>query len=187
MLIERGVTTATATRALAALALSVTAGRIISGFLLDRLWAPVVCALLVAPAVIALFLLANPGLTSPVMVAAVVTLGLVAGAEFDLIAFITARYFGQRHFSELYGIQYAAFGVGAGFAPAAYGALHDRLGTYDPVIFLSIGLLVFAVAITFTLGRYPASFECTEDRRNAGRADMPEDGHIGGEALTTKA
>jgi MFS family permease len=158
LLLERGIPQAQAASALAALAISVTAGRVISGFLLDRLWAPFVCALLVLPTVVALFALATPGLGGGVVVGAVVTLGLVAGAEFDLVAYMTARYFGQKHFSELYGIQYAAFGIGAGSAPAAYGALHDRLGGYDPTIHLSIALLVVAVAVIFTLGRYPRAF-----------------------------
>lgn len=155
LLLERGLEPSVVTKALAALALSVTGGRILSGFLLDRLWAPLVCAILVLPAVAALSLLANPGISGPIMVGSVVTLGLVAGAEFDLIAFMTSRYFGQRHFSEIYGMQYAAFGLGAGFAPATFGALHDRLGSFTPVIGLSIGLLLAGTALNFTLGRYP--------------------------------
>lgn len=177
LLLDRGVDNSTAASALAALAISVTAGRILSGFLLDRIWAPLVCALLVIPATFALVLLANPALTVPVMVASVVTLGLVAGAEFDLVAYMTARYFGQKHFSELYGIQYAAFGLGAGFAPAFYGAMYDRFGSYQPEIILSIALLLFSVAITFALGRYPTSFssapEAAQSQASAHPAGEP--------------
>jgi MFS family permease len=163
LLLERGLEQSVVTKALAALALSVTGGRILSGFLLDRLWAPLVCAILVLPAVVALSLLASPGISGPIMVGSVVTLGLVAGAEFDLIAFMTSRYFGQRHFSEIYGMQYAAFGVGAGFAPATFGAIHDRLGSYTPVIGLSIGLLIAGTVLNFTLGRYPQAFGNADD------------------------
>lgn len=163
LLLDRGLEPTLVKSALAALALSVTGGRILSGFLLDRLWAPVVCAILVVPTVIALSLLASPGITGAVTVGSVVTLGLVAGAEFDLIAFMTSRYFGQRHFSEIYGMQYAAFGVGAGFAPATFGALHDRLGSYTPIIFLSIGLLLAGTALNFALGRYPRAFGTAPD------------------------
>ncbi|WP_162301964.1 MFS transporter [Croceibacterium ferulae] len=159
LLLERGLDQGLVTRALAALALSVTGGRILSGFLLDRLWAPIVCAILVLPAVVALALLASPGISPAIIVAAVVTLGLVAGAEFDLIAFMTSRYFGQRHFSEIYGMQYAAFGLGAGFAPSTFGALRDRLGSYDPTLWLSICLLLTGTALNFTLGRYPRRFD----------------------------
>jgi MFS family permease len=116
----------------------------------------------VLPAVIALSLLASPNISGQVMVGAVVTLGLVAGAEFDLIAFMTSRYFGQRHFSEIYGMQYAAFGLGAGFAPATFGAIHDHLGSYSPVIGLSITLLLVGTALNFALGRYPRFLGASE-------------------------
>lgn len=154
LMIDRGVAQHQATSAMAMLAISVTAGRLLSGFLLDHLWAPAVCAVLVLPALVALALLAQPGMTPAVMVASVVTIGLLGGAEFDLVAIMTGRYFGQRHFSELYGIQYAVFGVGAGFSPATYSALHDRLGSYTASIYLSMGLLMVAVGLFLSLGRY---------------------------------
>lgn len=155
LMLDRGIDKTTATGALSALAISVTAGRLISGFLLDRLWAPLVAAILILPTAGALCMLANPAMSAGVMAGSVVTIGLLGGAEFDLIAILTGRYFGQRHFSELYGIQFAVFAVGAGFAPATYGALHDRLGSYTPTIYLSVGLLVAATGLFLSLGGYP--------------------------------
>lgn len=162
LLTDRGYSLATASRVMAALALSVTGGRLLSGVLLDRLWAPLVCTILVVPAVIALALLAQPGMNHAVSTGAAITLGLVAGAEFDLVAYLVGRYFGRRHFSELYGIQYAFFGMGAGFAPACYGVLRDHLGSYEAVIWVSAGLFVCATAALFTLGRYPRRFQVAE-------------------------
>ena len=156
MLKENGLTAAAAASALAILAISVTIGRLISGFMLDRLWAPFVAMLLVVPASIGVAVLTIPGLSLPVAIIAVGIIGLVAGAEFDLIAYITGRYFGQKHFSELYGIQYAVFGLGSGSAPAIYGTIRDWNGSYVPALFLSVILLLGAVALLLTLGRYPA-------------------------------
>jgi cyanate permease len=53
--------------------------------------------------------------------------------------------------------------VGAGFAPATFGAIHDRLGSYTPVIGLSIGLLIAGTVLNFTLGRYPQVFGNADD------------------------
>lgn len=156
LLKENGLTAAAAASALAILAISVTVGRLVSGFMLDRLWAPLVAVLLVVPAALGVAVLTMPGLSLPVAMSAVGIIGLVAGAEFDLIAYITGRYFGQKHFSELYGIQYAVFGLGSGSAPALYGTIRDWNGSYVPALFLSIGLLLGAVALLLTLGRYPA-------------------------------
>ena len=155
MLTENGMPAAVASQALAVLALSVTAGRLLSGFMLDRIWAPLVALLLVAPATAGVLVLTMPGIGLVTAMLAVGIVGLVAGAEFDLVAYITGRYFGQRHFSELYGIQYAIFGLGSGTAPAIYGTIRDWSGTYDPALYLSIGLLAGSVALLFTLGRYP--------------------------------
>jgi MFS family permease len=159
ILVEQGVDRTTALSALAALAVSVTGGRLLSGWLLDRLWAPLVGALLIAPAIVALLLLARPETGVWINVVAVVTLGLVAGAEFDLVAFMTGRYFGQRHFSELYSIQYAVFGIGAGFAPAIFGALRTRLDSYTPLVLLAALLLASAALLLLTLGRFPPAVE----------------------------
>lgn len=159
LLTEHGIAKTSVAQALASLAISVTAGRLIAGYLLDRLWAPLVGLALVIPSTIGVALLATPGTGYYTSIVAVVAIGLVAGAEFDLIAYMTGRYFGQKHFSELYGLQYAIFGLGAGIAPAVYGALRDRLGSYQPVLAISAIMFMLAAALLLTLGRYPRRFD----------------------------
>ncbi|VWX55193.1 MFS transporter [Novosphingobium sp. 9U] len=156
LLSEHGISKQSATTVMAAMAISVTGGRLLSGVLLDRLRAPFVALIVVTPAVLALAALAQPGIELTTGIACGVTIGLVAGAEFDLVAYLIGRYFGRRHFSELYSIQYAIFGLGAGFAPAVYGGLRDRMGSYDMTIVTSAVLFVCSIAAFFTLGRYPA-------------------------------
>jgi MFS family permease len=155
ILLDRGLSAARAAPALAAMAISVTVGRILSGWLLDRLWAPIVASILIIPSAIALALMMVSEPAYWMLAGPVIMLGLVAGAEFDLVAFMTARYFGQRHFSELYGIQFAAFGVAAGLAPSFYSIFHDHSGGYNSPIELSIALLMTASLLYFTLGQYP--------------------------------
>jgi len=154
---EYGLSKEVAIHVTAAMAISVTGGRLLSGILLDRLWAPLVAIILVVPAMIALGLLSQPGAGLPTGIACGVTIGLVAGAEFDIVAYLVGRYFGRRHFSELYSIQYAVFGLGAGFAPAIYGLLRDHTGSYHGAIITSAALFVCSLAALFTLGRYPRS------------------------------
>lgn len=153
---EGGMDAAHIQQALAVLAISVTAGRLLSGFMLDRLWAPVVALLLVAPACAAVMLLASGGVSPAVALVAVAVIGLVAGAEFDLVAYITGRYFGRKHFSEIYAMQYAIFGLGSGASPAIYGFIRDGSGSYMTALYMSLTLLALGVALLFTLGRYPA-------------------------------
>ena len=65
------------------------------------------------PAVACGLLLGMP--SSPLALAiAALLIGLAAGAELDVIAFLTSRYFGMRSFGEIYGVQLMFFAVGSG-------------------------------------------------------------------------
>jgi MFS family permease len=74
--------------------------------------------------------------------------------EYDLIAYLVARYFGMRSYTTIYGILYMCFGVGAGFAPAIFGWGFDRAHSYNPVLAAAAGLLLVSVLALLTLGRY---------------------------------
>jgi cyanate permease len=89
------------------------------------------------------------------MAVTIVMLGLTSGAEFDLTAYLTSRYFGRRNFGALYGGQYAIFGVGAGFSPALFGFVHDKAGSYNPILMVSATMFVLGGAVLLLLGRYP--------------------------------
>ena len=74
--------------------------------------------------------------------------GLGIGAEIDLMAFFTSRYFGLRDYAKLYGTMFGIFALGVGIGPALSGASFDRFHSYTPafalfVIMLAIGCLVF--------------------------------------------
>lgn len=158
LLTEGGLSAADATRALALLALSVTAGRLIGGFLLDRMWAPHVALVLVAPAIGGALLLATQEPSFALALLSVSLIGIATGAEYDLLAYVTGRYFGRRHFSELFGLQFAVFAIGTGVAPACFGLMRDRLGSFEPVLYLAATTMAASVLLLYTLGRYPADY-----------------------------
>ena len=155
LLVDHGLTPMRAASLFGFYGLSVIVGRILSGWLLDRFWAPAIgCGFLLSPAIGAL-LLANGGQAPMLLAVATFLIGLASGAEFDLMAYLLGRYFGRRHFSVLYSGQYAAFALGAGTAPAIFGAVHDRLHTYTPILHVSAALFVVAALALLALGRYP--------------------------------
>ena len=82
---------------------------------------------------------------------------LAAGAELDLLAFLTSRYFGVLHYGAVFGGIYAFFTVGSGLAPLLYARTYDALGTYRPIMTVAAGCLVVAILLLLSLGRYPAS------------------------------
>ncbi len=129
----------------------VIAGRLLAGFLLDRFWAPAVAAMLLGVPALACLLLAME--IAPGVAAALV--GLAGGAEFDLIAFLCARYFGTRAFGRIYAWQWASFALAAGIGSFAFAATRDSTGSYDAALYLAAALMAGGGASLLGLGRYP--------------------------------
>ncbi len=133
---------------------SVLAGRLIGGYLLDHIWAPLLaCIMLMSPALsMYLFHIPDPSYFQAVL--AVVLLGVAAGIEYDLIAYLVSRYFGIRAYGAIYGILYAFFALGAGFGPAVYGRVLDQTGSYDLAVHYSMYAFIVCSAALLLLGRY---------------------------------
>lgn len=135
--------------------LSVIAGRIAGGWLLDRFWAPgCAVAILVMP-MIGSFLLSRPEIDATQAALAVITLGLGAGFEFDLLAYLIARYFGRRAYGTIYGSFYTVIAFGGGMGPVVYGRVFDATGRYDMALLTGVGCLIVGSLSLLALGRYP--------------------------------
>jgi len=137
------------------LATGILFGRLITGMLFDRFWAPAVLVpILSAPAISCILLM---GSTSPlgILMLAAVLLGFAAGAESDLIAFLAGRYFGLAHYGKIYGMLYMPFGFGSAVSPAIYGAVRDATGSYDAMLVVASGLFAVGALLPLLLGRYP--------------------------------
>ncbi|HSN71586.1 MAG TPA: MFS transporter, partial [Steroidobacteraceae bacterium] len=142
LLIDRGFTAADAASVAGLIGISIVIGRLLAGWLIDRFWAPAVTfPMLVLPGIACLLL----SMTEvPIALAALsaIMIGLAAGAETDLVAYLSARYFGLAHYGSIYGVQYAAFGLASGFAPFVFGKVFDVAGTYDPILYTAAGFFV---------------------------------------------
>ncbi|MET0238663.1 MAG: MFS transporter [Sphingobium sp.] len=139
----------------ASFGLAVIAGRIIGGWLLDRIWAPA-CAfgILVFPAV-GSWLLAGESLGTQGAIVAVLCLGFGAGFEFDLLAYLISRYFGQRNYGTIYGCFYTVIAFGGGLGPVVYGYAFDHAGTYHGALLLGVGCIIGGGASLLLMGPYP--------------------------------
>ena len=133
---------------------SVMVGRIAGGYLIDRFWAPIIAlGLLILPAV-SCYLLVQPSFTFTVAAIAVLLIGLAAGAEQDLMAFLVARYFGMKNYGVIYGCMYGAFALGAGVGPYVFGRAFAQTGTYDNMIVIAgIGFVCGSIPLLL-LGKY---------------------------------
>jgi predicted MFS family arabinose efflux permease len=154
LLTDRGFEVRQATAVLSAVGLSTIAGRLLSGYLLDRFFAPYVTAVLfLLPLAGVSILIAGAG--GPAPLAAAISLGFALGAEIDAIGFLVSRYFGLRAYGEIYGCIFAVFTVGTGLGPVLMGMSFDATRSYNVALTVFGASLVCASVLISRLGRYP--------------------------------
>ena len=136
----------------AILGVSVMIGRLLVGFLIDRIFAPYLTTLVFALVGLGCLALALGGVDYAV--AAAIALGFAVGAEVDLIGYYTARYFGLAHYGAIYGIQYSIFILGAGVSPILIGHIWDKTGNYDFGLMLAAALMLPVMVISLTLPKF---------------------------------
>lgn len=136
----------------ATLGLSVLVGRLLIGFLIDRLHAPYVTAAVFALVGLGCLALGLGGIDYAIITA--IALGFAVGAEVDLIGYYTARYFGMAHYGSIYGLQYSIFIFGAGVSPIYTGYIWDVTGNYDFALMLAAALMLPVIALALSLPKF---------------------------------
>jgi len=157
LLTDRGVPADVAAKMLAAVGVATIAGRLLSGYLLDRTFAPYLAAIVfLIPLAGILVLLAGVNST-PLSFLAAICFGLGLGAEVDIIGFLVGRYFGLRRYGEIYGYIFATFTIGSGIGPFLMGVSFDETGSYQTSLILFGAALLVASFLISLLGdyRYP--------------------------------
>ena len=134
--------------------LSVLAGRVVGGWLIDRFWAPGIAFFMLSAPALACWMFAHGDLTYATAAGSIILIGFAAGVEYDLMAFLVARYFGLKSYGAIYGSLYGFFALGAGIGPVVFGRAFDATGNYDGPLMLSAGLLVAGAVLLLLLGRY---------------------------------
>jgi MFS family permease len=154
LLTDRGIPRQAATAALSGTGFALIFGRILSGWCLDRFWGPYVAiAFFVLPMIGIAILASGAGELAPFLGA--IACGLGIGAEIDLMAFFTSRYFGLRDYAKLYGTVFGIFALGVGIGPALSGASFDRFHSYTPAFVIFEIMLAISCLIFLRLGPYP--------------------------------
>jgi MFS family permease len=154
LLTDRGVPRQVATAALSGTGFALIFGRILSGWCLDRFWGPYVAiTFFVLPMAGIAILASGAGGFAPFLGA--IACGLGIGAEIDLMAFFTSRYFGLRDYAKLYGTMFGIFALGVGIGPALSGTSFDRFQSYTPAFVVFEIMLAVSCLIFLRLGPYP--------------------------------
>ena len=164
MVRDKGYSPEVAAGVMGMVGVALFAGRIITGMLLDRFWAPLVTLPILSLPAVACFMLTQNDLSLQMVYVSAFVLGFAAGAESDLIAYLAGRYFGMAHYGKIYGTLYMPFGIFSALSPLMYGTLRDSSGSYDSVLMIAAALFVTGAVLLLGLGRYP-------DLSGAGQSD----------------
>lgn len=135
--------------------ISVIMGRLIIGYLLDHFPAHFLSAAVMSLPAIGCFLWAVGATDSLGAIVAAVFIGLAGGAEFDLVAYMTAKFFGMRHYGKIYGVLFSFVIAGAAIGPMIFGFGFDLAGTYTPILFIATALFLIGGISQLFLNREP--------------------------------
>jgi MFS family permease len=153
LLTDRGVPAESAAFAVSALGAAILAGRLITGWLLDRFFAPRVAFCLFALAALGTFLLAGAHSLSAGMVASGL-IGFGMGGEGDVTPYLLSRYFGLKSFSTLYGLSWTAYAIAGAAGPIIMGRAFDATGSYRVMLLALTVSTLGAASLLLFLPRY---------------------------------
>jgi MFS family permease len=151
ILTDRGMDKLAAAGLAALVGFASIAGRIGTGFLLDRLNPSLVGASIFLLPVVGCLILITSGAGAMGAAGAAVLIGLTLGAEVDVIVFLTTRHFGLKNFGALYGGLLGALSLGTATGPLAAAMIFDNFGNYTPFLWLTIGFMILSSLSLATL------------------------------------
>jgi sugar phosphate permease len=152
LLADAHVNPVTAGRVASLAGVALILGRLLTGWLVDRIFAPRVAAAAMACAASCIAGMAYFG--APAAPLGAIAIGLSLGAEIDLIGYMTARYFGMYAYGRLYGILYGLTLAGTASSLVLYGAIFDRNKTYTVALYGASAILLVSALLFLTLRRF---------------------------------
>jgi len=169
MLTDRGVGLQAATSVLAVAGLAAVAGRLFSGWCVDRIRGSFVAVGCFVLLMIGTALLGS-GLDEPIPFIGALLCGVANGAEIDLMGFFVSRYFGLKAYGRIMGTMFGIFAGSTGIGPFISTRAFDLYHSYSPAFRLYEAILVVGIGIFLMLGpyRFPAAHRRVEVAREEG-------------------
>jgi len=136
--------------------IAVLFGRILFGYLLDRIHAPLVGVMAVMMSACCALIYATQ--TSPtVILLAAIMLGFALGGETDLLPYPASPHFGPQSVSRIFGWFLFAFFLGAAIGPTAFAWISTTYNSVVAPLVILAAVQVVPVLLFLSLGRYPTS------------------------------
>ena len=154
LLLDSGMTLRMAVATTSAYGVAALSGRFLAGFLLDRYSFILVLNGFVAAAALATAGFAV-GIHGNTAVFAAVLIGLIMGAEFDVLSYAVRQYFGMKIFGKVYGLIFGLFQLGASVGAATIAICIHRTGNYHLAMWVFFGALVIGFLVLSTARALP--------------------------------
>jgi MFS family permease len=129
---------------MAAMGAASLAGRLVTGWLLDRFFAARVSFVLLVIAALGIFLLSNAQTFVQGAIGATL-IGFGMGGQADVTPYVLSRYFGLRSFAMLYGLTWTVYACAGAAGPILMGRVYDLSGSYERLL-LVLAVTTLAVA-----------------------------------------
>jgi MFS family permease len=153
LLLDRHIPIAVATGVIMAFALSGTGWQLAFGYLLDKASTPKIAAPFFLISILGVVLIAMASAPSLLLLGGLFV-GLGLGAEYGLMPYALARYFGLRAYGETYGLIYGLIVLTMGVTPMLMDIVFDRMGGYA-IALAAIGVsLALSAGLILLLPRY---------------------------------
>jgi MFS family permease len=163
LLTDGGATPSQAALVLSVAGFAALAGKLSTGYLLDRFRANRATAILLAFCSLGfVFILAGRHWWLSIVSALLVGAGM--GAESDAVPYLLTRYFGLQRFSELYGYTWFVYAIAGATGPAVMGAVFDQTGSYRTVLVCSLVMVIAASGIFWALPKYEAAAHAPKEQ-----------------------
>jgi MFS family permease len=163
LLRDKGLSALQASQVFGSFGLSLIGGRVVVGFLIDRFWAPGIAACALTLPALGCLLLFTSGVDQvSLLVLATALVGIGAGAEFDIAAFLVARYFGLRDYGRLFGVHVSLITLSSAVAPFLFARVYTATGSYTAMLTVAGSIFLIAPLMLLPLGPYPRFSLITE-------------------------
>jgi MFS family permease len=155
ILIETGLTRSGAAEIAATAGIAGIAGKLITGWLLDRVQGSIVPVSSFLLQAIGFALLLNRLHSPTAVLLGVLALGYSSGAGLQVSTYLISRYAGLRNFGKIYGTLGSMLMLGTGIGPIIAGRVHDVTGHYTVHLLIAIPVALISAFAFAGLGPYP--------------------------------
>lgn len=173
LLTQTGADRMTAAAIAGSAGISGIAGKLVTGWLMDRHQGDFIPFSSFAMGAVGYFLLLDRLDSVPALFLAALILGYSSGAGLQVTTYLTSRYGGLRNFGKIYATMGSMMMLGTSMGPWIAGTIFDRTGGYSLLLYLTIPAVLIGAGMFVGLGTYP-EFKESDGPHGRGKNATPK-------------